>query len=86
MNEIVKRCKAKQLMELYQIPRFSDANDFLKQVALSRGKLKKASGSISILLHHVLLSLAVLLATCVCHEAQFAFAFTYLGEQVMSGK
>lgn len=41
VGEIVSRCKPAQLMQIYQIPRFTDTTDFLKHVALARGKLKK---------------------------------------------
>jgi hypothetical protein len=41
VTEIVKRCKASQLMEIYHVPKFKDAQGFLKEVALAKGKLKK---------------------------------------------
>lgn len=39
--EIVKRCPAKQLMELYKVPAFSDVDGFLVHVATARGKLRR---------------------------------------------
>jgi hypothetical protein len=41
VTEIVKRCKAASLMSIYHIPRFKDAQGFLKEVAVAKGKLKK---------------------------------------------
>lgn len=39
--KIVERCAAEQLMQLYQIPRFRDGQEFLLHVARRQGKLKK---------------------------------------------
>ena len=39
VEEIVKRCPAKQLMLLYRVPAFKDAEDFLQNVAFQRGRL-----------------------------------------------
>lgn len=41
VREIVRRCPAKQLMQIYKIPKFADADEFLTSVGTSRGKLKK---------------------------------------------
>jgi len=41
VNEIVKRCTAKQLTEIYQIPRYATPQEFLQNVAIARGKIKK---------------------------------------------
>lgn len=37
--EIVRRCPAKQLMLLYRVPAFKDADEFLQHVAFRRGQL-----------------------------------------------
>lgn len=37
--EILQRCSAKQLMALYKVPAFKDADEFLQHVAFQRGKL-----------------------------------------------
>jgi len=37
--EILKRCPAKQLMALYKVPAFKDADEFLQHVAFQRGRL-----------------------------------------------
>ena len=37
--EILKRCPAKQLMALYKVPAFRDADEFLQHVAFQRGRL-----------------------------------------------
>ena len=39
--EIVRRCPAKQLMEIYKVPAFKGAEDFLQHIGQARGKLKK---------------------------------------------
>ena len=39
--EIVRRCPAAQLMALYRVPAFADADEFLRHVAAARGKLRK---------------------------------------------
>lgn len=39
--EIVRRCPAKQLMSIYNVPEFSDVEQFLGHVASARGKLKR---------------------------------------------
>ncbi|KAK9837475.1 hypothetical protein WJX81_005030 [Elliptochloris bilobata] len=39
--EIVRRCPARQLMALYRVPAFADADEFLRHVAAARGKLRK---------------------------------------------
>lgn len=39
--EIVRRCPARQLMELYRVPAYADADEFLRRVAAARGKLRK---------------------------------------------
>ncbi len=39
--EIVAKCPAEQLMTVYKIPAFRDADQFLQLVAASRGKLAK---------------------------------------------
>ena len=41
VTEILKRCPKKQLMTLYRIPDYKDADTFLINVATVRGKLKK---------------------------------------------
>ncbi|KAI8580256.1 hypothetical protein K450DRAFT_237603 [Umbelopsis ramanniana AG] len=38
---IVSRCNMEQLMAMYEIPPFNDVQEFLVQLALQRGKLKK---------------------------------------------
>lgn len=40
-REIVRRCPEHQLMHVYNIPAFGNADDFLRLVAAQRGKLKK---------------------------------------------
>jgi hypothetical protein len=37
----VSRCHMEQLMAMYEIPPFNDVHEFLVQLALQRGKLKK---------------------------------------------
>ena len=39
--EIVRRCPARQLMALYRVPAYADADEFLRHVAAARGKLRK---------------------------------------------
>ena len=39
--EIVRRCPAKQLMGLYNVPAYGDVDGFLTHVAAARGKLRK---------------------------------------------
>jgi nuclear GTP-binding protein len=39
--EIVRRCPAKQLMQLYKVPAYKDADEFLQHVAAARGKLRR---------------------------------------------
>ena len=39
--EIVRRCPARQLMALYRVPAYADADVFLRHVAAARGKLRK---------------------------------------------
>jgi nuclear GTP-binding protein len=41
VGEILARARKETLMELYGIPRFEDANGFLRAVATRRGKLKR---------------------------------------------
>jgi nuclear GTP-binding protein len=41
VREIVRRCPAKQLMQIYKIPKFADADEFMTNVGTTRGKLKK---------------------------------------------
>lgn len=41
VSEIVRRCPARQLMELYKVAAFGGAEQFLQLVATARGKLKK---------------------------------------------
>jgi hypothetical protein len=41
VGEIVRRCPARQLMQLYKVPAYSGAEQFLQHVAQARGKLKK---------------------------------------------
>ena len=41
VEEILKRAKASTLQALYAIPRYTDAQDFLRHVARARGKLKR---------------------------------------------
>lgn len=41
VHEITRRCPAEQLMLMYKTGRFSDVDDFLRQVARLQGKLKK---------------------------------------------
>lgn len=40
VTEIVRRCPKKQLMVIYKVPTFKDAEDFLAHVATARGKLR----------------------------------------------
>lgn len=39
VEEILKRCPPKQLMALYKVPAYKDADEFLQHVAFQRGKL-----------------------------------------------
>ena len=39
--EIVRRCPARQLIALYRVPAYADADEFLRHVAAVRGKLRK---------------------------------------------
>jgi nuclear GTP-binding protein len=41
VEEILKRAKGATLQALYSIPRYTDAQDFLRHVARARGKLKR---------------------------------------------
>lgn len=41
VHEITRRCPPEQLMVMYKTGRFSDVDDFLRQVARLQGKLKK---------------------------------------------
>lgn len=41
VTEITKRCPAKQLMLLYNLPKFDGPMDLLQKLAVSRGKLKR---------------------------------------------
>lgn len=41
--EIVAKCPRQQLMAVYNIPAFADADQFLQLVAAARGKLGKVS-------------------------------------------
>ncbi|KDD77192.1 hypothetical protein H632_c1p3 [Helicosporidium sp. ATCC 50920] len=41
VTEIVKRCPRAQLMQIYSVPRFDSAADFLQLIGGRRGKLKK---------------------------------------------
>ncbi|GAB4820326.1 hypothetical protein N2152v2_007372 [Parachlorella kessleri] len=41
VGEIVRRCPARQLMQLYKVPAFQGADQFLQHVAQARGKLKR---------------------------------------------
>jgi len=41
VQEILNRCPVKKLMEVYSTTRFTTVQDFLKNVATQRGKLKK---------------------------------------------
>lgn len=45
--EIIRRCPAKQLMTLYKVSAFADADEFLQLVAQARGKLKRG-GSVDV--------------------------------------
>eukprot|EP00236_Picocystis_salinarum_P000854 CAMPEP_0183832638 /NCGR_PEP_ID=MMETSP0807_2-20130328/5546_1 /TAXON_ID=88271 /ORGANISM="Picocystis salinarum, Strain CCMP1897" /LENGTH=585 /DNA_ID=CAMNT_0026078387 /DNA_START=31 /DNA_END=1788 /DNA_ORIENTATION=+ len=41
IGELLKRCPARKLMMIYKIPAFEGTEQFLQQVAMARGKLKK---------------------------------------------
>lgn len=41
VSHILKQVPDKQIMKVYKLPAFKDCDDFLQQVALARGKLKK---------------------------------------------
>ncbi len=41
VHEIVRKCPAKQLMRVYRIPAFKDADEFIRHVAQVRGKLRR---------------------------------------------
>jgi nuclear GTP-binding protein len=41
VEAIVSRCGPEQLVQLYKVPFFTKTHDFLLQIAMSRGKLKK---------------------------------------------
>lgn len=38
--EVVRRCEQKQLMTIYRVGAYSDAEDLLRKIATARGKLK----------------------------------------------
>ena len=38
--EVVRRCDQKQLMALYKVGTFEDADDLLRKIAVARGKLR----------------------------------------------
>ena len=38
--EVVRRCEQRQLMTIYRVGAFSDAEDLLRKIATARGKLK----------------------------------------------
>lgn len=41
VKEILRLCPARMLVTLYKVPSFDSADDFLLNVAINRGKLKK---------------------------------------------
>lgn len=41
VGEIVRRCPAKQLMKIYNVAKYSSAEEFLDMVATARGKLRR---------------------------------------------
>eukprot|EP00951_Prasinocladus_malaysianus_P011274 scaffold83308_cov20-Prasinocladus_malaysianus.AAC.2 len=38
VEEVLRRCPAKKLMQLYKIPAFNGVDQFLQQIAAARGK------------------------------------------------
>ena len=41
VEEVLRRCPSRKLMQLYKIPAFKSVDEFLQQIAVARGKLQK---------------------------------------------
>ena len=50
VEAIVTRCNKEQLMQIYSLPYFQDTHDFLLQLAKQRGKLKRVSNCLIVVL------------------------------------
>lgn len=41
VQAILNRCPASHLSQIYKIPNFTDVHDFLRNIAIKRGKMKQ---------------------------------------------